>query len=186
MFLLIIGMVAFAGGVYIALENASISRKQIQTNTKRASSYAMIDPGNEEISKSANERLFIPMIERFSEIAVRMSPAGKRMEAGVCLRACDEFPNQRKRRLGLAQAKLCRGEESLGLICLRRGEDGCRLAQVLLRRTAHSRGDGDSRRRRRDHGRRRRSHGAARDRSVAGAGRTRQGGRNDGGDPPLP
>lgn len=80
MFLLIIGMVAFAGGVYIAMENASISRKQIQANTKRASSYAVIDPGNEEITKSANERLIQPMIERFSEAAVRMSPAGKRME----------------------------------------------------------------------------------------------------------
>lgn len=80
MFLLIIGMVAFAGGVYIAMENASVSRKQIQTNTKRASSYAVIDPGNEEISKSAHERLLVPMFDRFSEMAVRMSPAGKRME----------------------------------------------------------------------------------------------------------
>jgi tight adherence protein C len=80
MFLLIIGMVAFAGGVYIAMENASVSRKQIQANTKRASAYAVIDPGNEEISKSANERLIQPMMERFSELAVRMSPAGKRME----------------------------------------------------------------------------------------------------------
>ncbi|MCW2921828.1 MAG: TadC [Thermoleophilia bacterium] len=80
MLLLIIGMVAFAGGVYIAMENASVSRKQIQANTKRASSYAVIDPGNEEISKSANERLIQPLMERFSEMAVRMSPAGKRME----------------------------------------------------------------------------------------------------------
>lgn len=80
MFLLIIGMVAFAGGVYIAMENASVSRKQIQTNTRRASAYAKIDPGNEEISKSAHERLLVPLIERFSEVAVRMSPAGKRVE----------------------------------------------------------------------------------------------------------
>ena len=80
MFLLLIGMVAFAGGVFIAMENASVSRKQIQANTKRASSYAVIDPGNEEIAKSANERLLQPMLERFSELAVRMSPAGKRVE----------------------------------------------------------------------------------------------------------
>lgn len=80
MLLLIIGMVAFAGGVFVAMENASVSRKQIQANTKRASSYAVIQPGNEEMAKSANERLLVPFMERMSEIAVRMSPAGKRME----------------------------------------------------------------------------------------------------------
>ena len=80
MLVLIIGMLAFAGGVYIALENASIASKQIRTNTRRASSYAVVNPGNEEISKSANERLLVPMVERMSEFAVRMSPQGKRLE----------------------------------------------------------------------------------------------------------
>jgi tight adherence protein C len=80
MIILIIGMVAFAGGVFVAMENASISRKQIQVNTRRASGYAVIEVGNEEMAKSANERLIVPLIERFSEIAVRMSPTGKRAE----------------------------------------------------------------------------------------------------------
>ena len=80
MLLLIIGMVAFAGGVFLAMENASITRKQIEKNTQRASSYAMINPGNEEMQKTANERLIQPFMERMSEIAVRMSPAGKRFE----------------------------------------------------------------------------------------------------------
>ncbi len=80
MLVLIIGMVAFAGGVFIAMENASVARKQIQTNTKRASAYAVVDPGNEELSKSANERLVVPFLERMSELAVRMSPQGKRLE----------------------------------------------------------------------------------------------------------
>ncbi len=80
MLLLMIGMVAFAGGVFIAMENASISRKQIQTNARRAGSYAVIDAGNEEMSKSARDRLLVPFLARMSEIAVRMSPAGKRVE----------------------------------------------------------------------------------------------------------
>lgn len=80
MLLLIAGMLIFAAGVYLAMENASISRKQIQANTRRAGSFAVISPGDEEISKSARERLVLPLIERFSELAVRMSPAGKRME----------------------------------------------------------------------------------------------------------
>jgi tight adherence protein C len=80
MLLLIIGMVAFAGGVFVAMENASVSRKQIKANTVRAGAYAVIDPGNEDMSRSANERLLQPAIERLSELAVRMSPAGKRLE----------------------------------------------------------------------------------------------------------
>jgi tight adherence protein C len=80
MFLLIIGMLAFAGGVFIAMENASVTRKQIRANTRRAGSYAVIEAGSEELSRSANERLVQPMIERFSELAVRMSPTGKRIE----------------------------------------------------------------------------------------------------------
>lgn len=80
MLLLIIGMVAFAGGVFVAMENASISRKQIAANTRRAGAYAVVNPGDGEMSKSARERLVMPALERFSELAVRMSPAGKRME----------------------------------------------------------------------------------------------------------
>jgi tight adherence protein C len=80
MLLLIIGMVLFAGGVFVAMENASVSRKQIQVNTRRAASYAAVAPGDEEISTSARERLLVPALERFSELAVRMSPAGKRTD----------------------------------------------------------------------------------------------------------
>lgn len=80
MIILIIGMVAFAGGVYVAMENASIARKQIQVNTRRAGAYATVEVGNEEISKSAYERLAVPLLHRISELAVRMSPAGKRAD----------------------------------------------------------------------------------------------------------
>ncbi|MEO6867464.1 MAG: hypothetical protein ABI200_05540, partial [Gaiellales bacterium] len=80
MLILIIGMLAIGGGVYIAMENASIARKQIQTNTRRASAYAMITPGEEELAKSARERLLLPMFDRLAEIAMRMSPSSKRME----------------------------------------------------------------------------------------------------------
>lgn len=80
MLLLIIGMVAFGGGVFVAMENASISRKQIRANTHRAGAYAVIAPGDEELSKSARERLLMPAMERFTGLAMRMSPAGKRLE----------------------------------------------------------------------------------------------------------
>lgn len=69
-----------AGGVYLALENASVSRKQILANTRRAGSFAVVAPEESEMSKSARERLLEPLLDRFSELAMRMSPAGKRME----------------------------------------------------------------------------------------------------------
>lgn len=96
MYLLIIGMVAFAGGIYIAMENASISRKQIQANTRRAGAYAVVDAGNEELGKSANERLVQPMMERFSELAIRMSPSGKRLELQRKLRNAGVSMNPQK------------------------------------------------------------------------------------------
>ncbi|MCW2961427.1 MAG: TadC [Thermoleophilia bacterium] len=86
MILLALGMAVFSIGVYVAMENASTSRKQIQANTKRAASYAVIEAGEEEISKSARERLLTPMLHRFSNLAVKMSPAGKRQELARKLR----------------------------------------------------------------------------------------------------
>lgn len=77
---LIIGMIVFAAGVFVAMENASVSRKQIQTNIRRAGSFAVISPEEGDMAKSARERLLLPLMERFSELAVRMSPAGKRVE----------------------------------------------------------------------------------------------------------
>jgi tight adherence protein C len=80
MILLLIGLALFGGGVFVAMENASISRKQIQTNTRRAGAYAVVKADEGEMAKSARERLFTPLAERFTDLAVRMSPAGKRME----------------------------------------------------------------------------------------------------------
>jgi tight adherence protein C len=80
MLFLVIGLVFFASGVFVAMENASVSRKQIQANTRRASSYAVISPEDNDLAKSARERLLVPILERCSEFAVRMSPAGKRLE----------------------------------------------------------------------------------------------------------
>lgn len=80
MLFLVIGLILFGAGVFVAMENASVARKQIQTNTRRAGSFAVISPEEGDMGKSANERLIQPLLERCSEIAVRMSPAGKRME----------------------------------------------------------------------------------------------------------
>jgi len=80
MLFLILGMTVFASGVYLAMENASISRKQIQANTKRAGAYAQIKLEDDEFSRSAKERLIDPLTMRFSALAVRMSPQGKRLE----------------------------------------------------------------------------------------------------------
>lgn len=80
MLLFVIGMLTFGFGVFVAMENASVARKQIQTNTRRAGSFAVISPEEGDLGKSARERLVQPTLDRFSEYAVRMSPAGKRME----------------------------------------------------------------------------------------------------------
>jgi tight adherence protein C len=80
MILLLIGLALFGGGVFVAMENASISRKQIQANTRRAGAFAVVQADEGELGKSARERLISPLAERFTELAVRMSPAGKRME----------------------------------------------------------------------------------------------------------
>ena len=82
MILLLIGMLALSGGVYVAMDNASIARRQVQANVRRASSYAVIETNEAdgELTKSANERLVLPMLRRFSQLAMRMSPAGKRAE----------------------------------------------------------------------------------------------------------
>lgn len=80
MLMLLIGLTIFSGGVYLAMQNASVSRRQIQANARRAGAYAVINVETEEMGKSANERLVQPLMERFSELAVRMSPAGKRLE----------------------------------------------------------------------------------------------------------
>ncbi|MCW2956847.1 MAG: TadC [Thermoleophilia bacterium] len=86
MILLLLGMTVFSVGVYVAMENASISRKQIQANTQRAASYAVIEAGEQELAKSARERLLAPAMQRFGDIAARMSPAGKRAELARKLR----------------------------------------------------------------------------------------------------
>ncbi|MCW2925519.1 MAG: type secretion system protein [Thermoleophilia bacterium] len=80
MILLLIGTLVFSVGVFIAMENASVSRKQIQANIRRAGSYASIAAEEGELGKSARERLITPMVERFTGLAIRMSPAGKRVE----------------------------------------------------------------------------------------------------------
>ena len=87
MILLIIGLLAVSGGVFLALENASLSRRQIQTNLQRASAYATVESDNRELQKGFRERLLTPLFQRFSALAARMSPAGKRMELGRKIRA---------------------------------------------------------------------------------------------------
>ena len=87
MILLILGLMAVCGGVFLALENASLSRRQVQSNLKRASSYAVVHVEDGELQKSIRERLVIPALQRFGTLAVRMSPSGKRLELGRKLRA---------------------------------------------------------------------------------------------------
>ncbi|MCW2950610.1 MAG: TadC [Thermoleophilia bacterium] len=59
----------------------------MQTNLKRAASYATVAAENTEIQKSLHERLVLPAMQRFGELAVRMSPSGKRLELGRKIRA---------------------------------------------------------------------------------------------------
>ena len=80
MILLIISCTMLAGGAFLLLENASVGRRQVQAQLKRAGSYAIVDAHEKELSRSARERLIGPMVERFAELAMRMSPAGKRLE----------------------------------------------------------------------------------------------------------
>ncbi|MCW2926483.1 MAG: type secretion system protein [Thermoleophilia bacterium] len=80
MIFFIIGVILFGAGVFVAMENVSVARKQIQVNLQRAGSYATIKIDDDDLDKSINERLLMPMLERVSELAIRMSPAGKRME----------------------------------------------------------------------------------------------------------
>jgi tight adherence protein C len=88
MILLVLGMLTLAAGAYVAMDNASIARREVQANVKRASSYAVIEAENSgEMSKSANERLVLPLMRRFSALATRMSPAGKRAELARKIRA---------------------------------------------------------------------------------------------------
>lgn len=88
MILLLFGMLTLAGGVYLAMDNASIARREIQANVRRASSYAVIDADNAgEMQKGMGERLLLPMLNRFSQLAMRMSPAGKRIELARKVRA---------------------------------------------------------------------------------------------------
>ena len=87
MIVLIIGLIAVSGGVFVALENASLSRRQIQTNLQRAASYATVEADDQELSKSLRERLLAPAFARFGHLAVRMSPAGKRAELARKIRA---------------------------------------------------------------------------------------------------
>lgn len=95
--MLIFAMLLFGGGVYLALDNASLSRKQIALNLKRASSYAVLDTREKDLAtKGANERLLKPLLLRFSEIAMRMSPAGKRMELQRKLRNAGSSMNPQR------------------------------------------------------------------------------------------
>ncbi|MCW2973916.1 MAG: TadC [Thermoleophilia bacterium] len=87
MILLILGLLAVSGGVFLALENASLSRRQVQTNLRRAAAYATVESENRELQKGIRERLLTPLFQRFSTLAARMSPAGKRMELGRKIRA---------------------------------------------------------------------------------------------------
>ena len=80
MLILILGMAVFAAGVYLAMENASIARKQVQANVRRAGSYATVQVDADGLSRSARERLLNPLLDRFSALAMRISPAGKRQE----------------------------------------------------------------------------------------------------------
>lgn len=107
MLVLVIGMLAFAGGVWLAMENASVARKQVQVNVRRAGSYAVIETNADDLGKSAKERLLTPAVERFTQLAIRMSPAGKRLELQRKLR--NAGTNVRPQTLLALKGALCTG-----------------------------------------------------------------------------
>lgn len=87
MLFLIFGLVLLSGGAFVALENASVARRQVQANLKRASAYAVVEADDSELGKSFHERLIAPSMQRFALLAVRFSPAGKRAELTRKIRA---------------------------------------------------------------------------------------------------
>lgn len=76
----ILSMVILASGTFCALELTSTRRRTIVAQLRRANSYAHITPREQEMAKSAHERLLRPLVKHFTDLAIRISPQGKRVE----------------------------------------------------------------------------------------------------------
>jgi tight adherence protein C len=87
MLILIVGLLAFASGTYLALDFASGSTRLIKTQLRRAASYAVVDRREKEMARSAKERILVPLLGKFSDFAMRLSPAASRMKLARRLQA---------------------------------------------------------------------------------------------------
>lgn len=77
---LYIGLALLAAGVWLALEYASTSQREIRAQLRRAGAYAVVDDREKELSRSAKDRLFLPAVHKLSSMAMRMSPQASRIQ----------------------------------------------------------------------------------------------------------
>lgn len=80
MMLVVIAMFFIGAAGFMALEYRSLAAKQVKGQMKRANKYAIVDHREKELARGAAERIVQPMIRRLSELAMRMSPQGSRLE----------------------------------------------------------------------------------------------------------
>lgn len=80
MLLALIAMSFMGAAGFMALEYRSLSAKQVRGNLRRANSYAITNHRDKELARSATERILQPTIKRLSDLAMRMSPQGSRLE----------------------------------------------------------------------------------------------------------
>lgn len=82
MLILVLGMLLIAGGTYFAMEYAIVGKRQMRAQLRRAASYAIVSHREKELNKNARERLLGPLMARLTQIAMRVSPQGSRLEMG--------------------------------------------------------------------------------------------------------
>lgn len=82
MWMLLIAAAFIGGASFLLLENWSLSGKQVRGQLKRArgSSTVRMSQRERALEKSAAERLLLPIIQRLSDLATRLSPQASRVQ----------------------------------------------------------------------------------------------------------
>ncbi len=78
MLILFIAFLMMGGAMYLVLEHVSGSSHQTNAQLRRASGYATTSARDREMQKSARERIIEPMLDKFSDVAMRLSPSGNK------------------------------------------------------------------------------------------------------------
>lgn len=87
MLMLIIGYALLAASVWYMLEHSTSRRRDIKSQLRRAGTYAVTDKREQELARSARDRLVAPAITRLSELAMRLSPQASRLQLARKLQA---------------------------------------------------------------------------------------------------